>query len=262
MIKQHIWQSGPNGGQTVGVSAGMKHSAWLPLLEQQMALSCPAQLTTPAWHQYPLGRGLVLNQYSNNPVGDGSLIMHQLIFDDPADVEALLRSRPVNPAVFRANLTDSSGIDLPAFHAALNNHDELDLCFRTLDKYFSGHPALLEHFLAALSLAARDKRHSVRASISAPEEEISADGRRLMELMLRVLPSEDALRISYCTLVPPGGPFLQYSVCFSGEQAQDAAFVMQDTLFDLTAQTETLPADLPRDSLYVSLARALLLHDL
>ena len=25
MIKQHIWQSGPNGGQTVGVSAGMNH---------------------------------------------------------------------------------------------------------------------------------------------------------------------------------------------------------------------------------------------
>lgn len=270
MIKQHIYRRGANGYHTAAVSSCMRDTAWLHLLEEQMAIHCAEGVFAPVYYQYPLGRGVVLSRCLPDPDGvNGSYLAHQLVIDEPEDIEVLMRSRPL-PASLFLNVY-KEGIappdPLPTLHpSSLNDPEELISCFQVVDALFAGDEWLLSRFLAALALTARDKRHSVQAFIDDSPGRVSDAGRRVMELMLRCLPAEDALRISCCTLQPAGEVSLLYSVCFSQPPEKSAALfhTQLNITFDFTARRMTLPKDvtLPEDDVYIELARALLAHDL
>lgn len=269
MIKQHIYRCGANGYHTAAVSSCMKDNAWLPLLEQQMSIHYSQDISAPAYYQYPLGRGLIVSRCARDLLGqNGSYLAHQLVFDEEADITSLMNSRPLPSTLFNHTYPDvpAPPDPLPTLSGgALRDEEELVSCLQTMDALFAGDEWLLSRFLAALAMTARDKRQSIQAVIDASASQVSETGRRIMELMLRALPAEDALRISYCTLQPPGSVSLLYSVCFSQPEKNMAFFRTQlNIVFDFTARRMTLPKNvtLPEDALYIELARALLAHDL
>jgi len=270
MIKQHIYRRGLNGYHTAAVSSCMKDNAWLPLLEQQMPIHHSAVLPAPVYYQYPLGRGIVLSRCLPDPNGqEGSYLAHQLVADEPGDIDLLMHSRPLSSSLFRNEYKEGTAPPdpLPTLHVnALSDPEELVSCFQVVDALFAGDEWLLSRFLSALALTARDKRQSVQAIISDTPGRVSDAGRRVMELMLRCLPVEDAMRISYCTLQPAGEISLLYSVCFSQPPEKSAALfhAQLNITFDFTARRMTLPKNvsLPEDEIYIELARALLAHDL
>lgn len=270
MIKQHIYRCGANGYHTAAVSSCMKNNAWLPLLEQQTAIHCADRLPAPVYFQYPLGRGFVLSRCLQDPRGQGgSFLAHQLVFDEPDDVDALMRVRPLPSSLFCSEYVEESDEPdpLPTLSAgALSDPEELISCFQAMDSLFAGDEWLLSRFLAALALTGRDKRQSVQAVVDDAPDRVSELGRRVMELTLRCLPADDALRVSYCTLQPSNEVSLPYSVCFSLPPPKSTSFfhAQLNIAFDFTARRMTLPQNvsLPEDEIYVELARALLAHDL
>ena len=262
MVRQHIYRMDALGGRTVAASAGMKDSAWLSLLEQQLSLNTPTGLSVPVYYQYPLGRGLVLSCCAPDPSGEESgYIAHQLVLDESADIETLMRIRPVSRSIFRM---DGSAEEMSEPEAdSLGGGEEIGACFEALDALFGGEEELLSRFISALSLCARDKRMSMRVIMPGEAGEVSENARRLMELMLRCMDEDDAVRVSFCTLRAPGALDAQYSVCF--ETARDAeAGEAQGILLNLVNRSMFMPmgAALPGDGRQDEQARALLEHDL
>lgn len=270
MIKQHIYLQGAEGYHTAAVSSCMMDNAWLPLLEQQMPMHYSADLSAPIYFQYPLGRGIVLSRCIPDPLnGNASYLAHQLVVDEAEDIDILMYSRPLPTSLFRNEYKEgtASPDPLPTLNvSALSDQEELISCFQVVDALFGGDEWLLSRFLSALALTARDKRQSVQAIVNDTPGRVSDAGRRVMELMLRCLPAEDSMRISYCTLQPPEEVSLLYSVCFSQPPQKSAALfhAQLNITFDFSARRMTLPKNvsLPEDEIYIELARALLAHDL
>lgn len=267
MVRQHLYRVRKDGGRTVAVSEGMKDSAWLPLLEQQLALRASAEPVCPTYEQYPLGFGLVLSCRTPDPFGwEGGCLCHQMIFDDPADVEVLPGIRPLCEAAFASRYREKGSeveflADVPV--TALTQGDETGQCFHALDLLFGRDEELLARFIAAVMLCARDRRQGVRVIAAEPAEKLSPAARRVMELLLSRLPSADASRLSFCTLTPADEPIFTGSVSFTPDDGRIFHLSSPDILFNLTSRQSLIPAGvaLPDPGQYLPLARTLLAHD-
>ncbi len=252
----------------MAVSDELRDSAWLPLLEQQLPLYCSMGLSAPLYFRYPFGRGVAISRCAPDPIGrHGSCLIHQLIVDEPADLETLADACPLPDSLFRTAWVDRLPFPspLPALEmSSLESALEREVCHDTLRACFDGSEALLTRFLRALSLAARDKRYSINVLLKGDAALVSQTGRRLMELTLRYLPREDALRLSYCTL-PPAGDAVQRSVCFFPEgDAHLADSADPQVIFlDLTEGRLTVPRDalLPDEAPYAALAHTMLAQE-
>jgi len=262
VVRQHVYRVSVVGGHTVAAGGRLLGSAWLPLLEEQLRLIDFDGLTFPVYYQYPMGAATVLTRYEPNPVVGGGTA-RQLIFDDAADIQKLLGMRPLCVEAFRAAIeTDGMIEDIEI--------DRLDAetgaaeCFYALDRYFAGEEELLVRMLGALSLCARDKRLTLRVLLDGTAAEISENGRRLMELMLRGLSPEDAQRLSFCTCLRPDGAGMRFSVGFCADDAQSYGDGAEEILLNLAKRSMFLPmgvslAESARDR---EAAQALLEHDL
>ena len=262
MVRQHLYRVHPDGGHTVAASASLRDSAWLRLLEQQMEAVDYAALPAPIFYQYPLGRGLVISRCAPDPLSpDGAYLAHQLMLDQMEDMEKLTRIRPLALSHFLTYYLDSAETELPdLLPEALGDETDLNDCLDTLGRLFAGQDSLLAGFLACLSLCARDKRQYIRVTLNDTIENVSMFGRQIMELMLRMLPVEDALRVSFCSLLLPDALNMHYSVCFSPDGGQTLEPAPQEILLSLTEKTLTAGqgVELPESGRFLPEARALL----
>lgn len=260
MIKQQLYRADANGGRTIAVSDELRGSAWLPLLEGQLALIDYTALSFPVYYQYPLGRGIVMSRCSVNPYSpDQSFIAHQLILDEAADIDELLSVRPVKDdllphGIFGYTETPSTLGCLSA--KALCDPEESVRCCETLAALFRKNEHLLGQFFASVSLCARDKRHSVLVLIEDTPANVSEAARQVMEITLRVLPREDVLRLSFCSCCG-SSPSMQYTVCFAPKAAAKAAEPFE-IRFEPAAGLITLPdgVSLPSLDYYTAQTRA------
>ena len=266
MIKQQLFRLDERGSRTVASSPGMKNSAWLRLLEQQLELVDVSTMSVPTFYQYPLGRGLVLSRCVPDPTGKkNSYLAHQLVIDEPNDLQSLMDIRPLSTHSFFMGGYDTgiSSDTLPMLPiTSLDNEGALDDCFETLDALFGGQEELLGNLIGAMGLCARDKRQSIRVVIEQEQEAVSECGRRLMELLLCGMRRIDALRVSYSTLQLGKSMEMNYTVCFSPNE--DAKPTAHDIIFNLTKGTMQLPANLnlPDPERSREVARMMLLHDI
>lgn len=264
MVRQQLFRVDSAGGHTIAVSADMRGSAWLSLLEQQLALIDFSALSAPVYYQYPLGRGIVLSRCAVNPyTPEKSCIAHQLVFDEAGDIDELLRIRPMRDSLLPAGIFgySASPDPLPSLSVSdMDSEEELHRCREALASLFAGDESLLGRFLSALSLCARDKRHSVRVFIPDAPENVSEAGRRIMELTLRALSREDVLRLSYCSLAANDGSGLQYTVCFAPADVKPASVDPYEITLDLETRTLHLPqdVDLPQPEFFAARAQEML----
>ena len=264
MVRQQLFRVDAAGGRTIAVSADMRCRAWLSLLDQQLSLIDFSALSASVYYQYPLGRGIVLSRCAVNPyTPEKSCIAHQLVFDEAQDIDDLLRVRPMKENLLPAGIFGYSATPdpLPSLSVAdMGDPEELLCCRETLSSLFGGGEALLGRFLSALSLCARDKRHSVRAFIPDTPENVSEAGRRIMELTLRALSREDVLRLSYCSLAINDLSGLQYTVCFAPAEAKPDAPDPFEMILDLESRALHLPQDteLPQPDFFAARAHELL----
>lgn|GEM_PF-4173034 len=265
MIQQHIYRRDKAGYRTVAASAGLTGSAWLSLLEQQTVLRSQSNPPAPLYCQYPLGVGLVLSRCAVDPNGTrGSYLVHQLVADEPADIEALTSLRPLAEDIFRDAYVGHEGeIDpLPTLEPdSLADDARLSAGFRLLDGWFD--EALLARLIAALFGAAQDKRQAIHIVIDREDTVVSEQGRLLMDVLMRALPLQEMQRISYCTLIAPGETAMPYSVCVSPPRGQAGESAVPCARFDLSEKRCVWPGAEPDpDGRSTELARALLAHDL
>ena len=264
MIKQQLYRVDAVGGRTIAVSDELVGSAWLNLLEQQLSLIDFSALSAPVYYQYPLGRGVVMSRCCVNPyTPEKSFIAHQLILEDSADIDELLADRPMKGDLLPAGIfgyTDSPD-PLPGLRAGdLCSPDEAARCREMLLSHFGGNEALLCQFFAAISLCARDKRHSVRVLLNGAPETVTEDARRIMEITLGVMPREDVMRLSFCSLAAPASSAMQYTVCFAPKAARPAFADPFEILVCPAEGTIELPSDisLPDSERFSRPAHALL----
>ncbi len=262
MVGQHVYRVNAAGGHTAAASSSLMASAWLPLLEEQLKLIDFGGLSFPVYYQYPLGAALVLSRYDVNPVAGGGAA-RQLVFDDMADVDELFRLRPVSQDAFLP-VGEAVGIleDVPV--GALAGGDGSGECFRALDRCFEGDEELLTRLIGAASLCARDKRLNLRVALAGGAEQVSEDGRRLFELLALSLSREDALRLSICTYLQPGGAGMRFSVGFCPDDGLEYGDPSCEIFLNLAQKSLFLPMGvaLPVNSQDREAARALLAHDL
>ena len=268
MIQQHIYRRDKAGYRTVAASAGLTDSAWLSLLEQQTVLRCQSYLPAPVYFQYPLGVGLVFSRCAVDPNGArGSYLAHQLVADDPADIEMLASLRPLSARVFQEAFAGHEGEVDPLSTLkpeSLADEEQLSAGLKLIDGWFD--EALLTRLMTALLSAAKDKRQTVHLVIEGDSAAVSGQGRLLLELLMRALPIQDMQRISYCTLIAPGDTAMPYTVCVSppGDPEKPGDTRGQCVIrFELGCGLCVWPGGEPEpDAQAVELARALLAHDL
>lgn len=266
MIRQHLYRVNADGGRTIAVSDGFSGGAWLNLLEEQLSLIDFAALSVPVYYQYPLGRALVMSRCSMDPyTPEKSVIAHQLVIENPEDLDELLSLRPMKGDLLPAGIfgyTDTPDT-LPSPSAAdLCDPAQIKLCKQTLTSLFRGDEPLLARFLAAVSLCARDKRHSVRVLIGDSPENVTEAARRIMEMTQRALPREDVLRLSFCSFSAASAA-MQYTVCFMQKTNKNASADPCEILLDLTENTLTLPEGLtlPAAGQLIPQARSMMAED-
>ena len=268
MIKQHIYRRDRTGYRTVAASAGLRDSAWLSLLEQQTVLRCQSNAPAPVYYQYPLGYGLVLSRCAVDPNGShGSYLVHQLVADEPGDIEALTALRPLSPANFRAAYVGREGEvePLPTLKPeSLADPAQLSAGFRLIDAWFD--EARLARLIAGLFQAARDKRCAIHIVIDQEPAQVSEQGRLLMDMLMRALPVQEVQRISYCTFMAPSETAMPYSVFISRPEEDEEGVVSAATArcarFDMKTGRDVWPDTAPEtDERSLQLARALLAHD-
>ena len=266
MIKQQLFRMDGRGSRTVASSPGMKNSVWLQLLEQQLELVDFSMLSVPTFYQYPLGRAIVVSRCLPDPTGrPNSYLAHQLVFDEPDDLQMLMSMRPLSARMFfdGGYVTGVSSDTLPMLPAsALENEGALEQCYEALDALFADRPELLGKLLSALALSARDKRQHIRVVINDRPEAVSECGRRLMELLLRCLKANDAMRVSYSTLQMSPSPEMQYTICFApptGSKPDSHEITLR-----FPEGSINIPANavLPETERYLEIARQLLAHDI
>ena len=254
MVKQHLYRIGPDGGRTLAASDGMLNSAWLGLMENQLELIGISGLSVPVYYQYPLGKGLVLSCCT--PDAEGWLA-HQLVFDEAEDIEALMNMRPLGCMAVPA---ENAVEDLSA--GSLRDDAQAEICLYTLERLFGGETGLLSGFLCALTMCARDKRQSLRILLPDAPEEATGTARRMMEIVLRCMDTDDAARVSYVSL-DTGGAAIPYTAVFvSGNvSAADGA---QEILVNLIDRSMYMPMGMQLEitDRQAEQARALLQHDL
>ncbi len=257
MVRQHLYRLGPDGGQTIAASEGLKDSAWLALLEAQLGLLEPGGLSVPVYYQYPLGRGLVLSCCVPAPDGEaGAYQVHQLVFDEMEDIGTLMRMRPLGSMEFP---TDSLK-DIPA--DSLKDDTQAAVCLYTLERLFGGDEGLLANFLCALALCARDKRQRLRILLPDAPEEATGTARRLMEIVLRCMDEDDAVRVSYASM-DSGSAAIPYTAVFASGSGS-AAGGPGEILVNLIDRSMYMPmgVQLAADERLTEQAQALLQHDL
>lgn len=267
MINQQLYRVDAAGGRTIAVSDALIGSAWLNLLEQQLSLIDFSALSAPVYYQYPLGRGVVMSRCCVNPyTPEKSFIAHQLVLEESADIDRLLAARPMKGDLLPAGIfgyTDSPD-PLPALTAdALCDPEETARCRETLASHFGGHEALLCQFFSAVCLCARDKRHSVRVLLDGAPEQVTEAARQIMEITLGVIPREDVMRLSFCSLAVPVSSAMQYTVCFAPQTARPAFADPFEIIINPAAGTIELPSGvgLPDSDRFIRPARALLTAD-
>ena len=252
MIKQQLCLKSASGFRTLAISSALRESAWMPLLEQSPPYE-DAQ-SQNAYFQYPLGTGMVIGRSVKND--DGTFVVHRLVVDENADLDALRLARPLNAALFSDNLPEGSALALPTLSPdALFNASLPVEGFRLIDSLFDEN--LLTRFIKALLAAASDKRLSVHAVINQPPEIVSTQAQLMMETFMRCLPLRDGLRLSWHTMIEDGIPTAPYSVFFSSPCPDHGCI-----RFDLSRGTVIWPDEPPTDEKCLTLARALLAHDL
>ena len=266
MIKQHIYRRDKAGYRTVAASAGLTDSAWLSLLEQQTVLRCQSNSPAPVYYQYPLGYGLVLSRCAVDPNGrHGSYLVHQLVVDEPADIEALCALRPVSTSIFRdAYVSPENEVGrLPTLKPeSLADPAQLSAGFRLIDGWFD--EARLARLVASILRAAQDKRFGVHIVIDQEPGIVSEQGRLLMDMLMRALPVEAVQRVSYCTLMAPDETAMPYSVFISRPTAEGASTgaAARCARFDMSRGRGQWPDNAPEpDERCLETARALLAHD-
>ena len=252
MIKQQLCRKSATGFQTLAVSSALRESAWMSLLEQPSPYEdAPGE---NAYFQYPLGTGLVIGRSVRT--GDGAYLIRRLVIDENADLDALRLARPLSAALLSAQPDTDGATALPTLSpAALFDASLPGEGFRLIDSLFD--EGLLARFIKALLAAASDKRLSVHAVINQPPDTVSAQARLMMETFMRCLPLRDGLRLSWHTLIEDGVPSAPYSVFFSPPCADHGCI-----RFDLSRGTVIWPDEPPADDKSLTLARALLAHDL
>ena len=262
MVRKHVYRVNAVGGHTSAASSSLMPSAWLPLLEEQLKLIDFGGLSFPVYYQYPLGTALVLSRYEENPVA-GWGAARQLVFDDMADADELFRVRPVSPERLWPS-GEAAGIIDEIEAESLADSPAADECFRALDRIFAGDENMLACLIGAASLCARDKRLTLRAALSGGAEQISEDGRRIAELLNLSLSREDALRLSICTWLRPGGEGMRFSVGFCADDGQAYGDTSQEIFLNLARRAVYLPmgVTIPENPQDREAARALLAHDL
>ncbi len=252
MIKQQLCRRTATGFETLAASGALRESAWMPLLDQLSPYE-DAQ-SENAYFQYPLGTGLVIGRSVRT--GDGAYIIRRLVIDENADLDALRLARPLSAALLSAALPEDGATALPTLSpAALFDASLPGEGFRLIDSLFD--EGLLARFVKALLAAASDKRLNVHAVINQPPEIVSAQARLMMEIFMRCLPLRDGLRLSWHTLIEDGVPAAPCCVFFS-PPCPDHGCIR----FDLSRGTVIWPDEPPADEKSLTLARAILAHDL
>ncbi len=272
MVKQHLFKLSPDKAHTVAVSGsihgGRSSSAveaqWLQQLQQQIQLIDPHDLSVPAFFQHRIGEGVAVSRCIPDPSGArNSFLFHQLIFDEEDDLRMLRRLRPISAKSFFA-LTAEGSLSPDSLNAASGDHAlELRSCFHTLQFYFAGKEQILAALIGALTFCARDRRQSVRVLLNESPDQVSQVGHDLMELLLRVLRTDDAARVTYATLQTFSAGSIHYTVTFSPRTSRKQVFPEGDIILDLTGGNLTLPQGvfLPNAEQNARLAIALLAQD-
>ena len=227
------------------------------LLRQQAQLRCEEDLAVPAYSQYPLGRGIVLSLCAPDGNGlRGSHAAHQLYIEDGADLEALCSLRPLPETLF--DLVPESIAIEPLKPDVLRDDSTRERGLALIQDRFS--EWLLSELMTALIMAARDKRLSVRILLGGPEDDVSREGRLIMETVLRALPMKDALRLSYLTATRGEPPMRADVMVLPADRAAGAG--EGAVLFDLEQGVRTWPGLPPAaDEWCTAQARALLRGD-
>lgn len=253
MIKQQICKRSADGHQTEAVSAALRESAWLPLLDRQSAP--PEQpLAFPAYYQCPFGTGLLIGCYTRTQ--EDAFLVHALIADEGEDLGMLRLSRPLPESLFKAQMPEDTHSPLPTLSPeSLFDAEKTSEGFKLIDSLFD--EALLARFIKAVLSAAEDKRCAVEAAINQPPAVISEQSRLIMEMLMRCLPLRETLRLSWHTFMDDDASAMPYSVIFSTPHAASGRIY-----FDLSRGTVIWPDEPPTDEKSLTLARALLAHDL
>ncbi len=252
MIKQQLCRKSAAGFETLAISNALRESGWMPFLEQPSPYEDASGEN--AYFQYPLGTGLVIGR--SVKASDGAYLIRRLVIDETADLDALRLARPLSAALLSAAPDEAGNTALPTLSpAALFDASLPGEGFRLIDSLFD--EGLLARFIKALLAAASDKRLSVHAVVNQPPETVSAQARLMMETFMRCLPLRDGLRLSWHTLIEDGLPSAPYSVFFS-PPCPDHGCIR----FDLSRGTVIWPDEPPTDEKSLTLARALLAHDL
>lgn len=253
MIKQQICKRSADGQQTEAVSAALRESAWLPLLNSQ-SVPLEQPITVPAYYQCPFGTGLLLGCCTRTQ--EGAWITHALLADEADDLDVLRLSRPLPNELFKAQMPADAQIPLPTLSPeSLFDAELTSRGFKLISSLFD--ETLLTRFIKAILTAAEDKRCVIQAAINQPPALVSAQGHLIMEMLMRCLPLRETLRLSWHTFMENSASAMPYSVIFS-----TPCPTSERIYFDLSRGTVIWPDEPPTDEKCLTLARALLAHDL
>lgn len=262
MIKQQIYRRSGDEYRVVAASADACDEGWQQSAHRQAALHYRSNLPAAVYYQHPEGQGLLLSRCAVDPNGvRGSYIAHQLIADEPQDVDELLALRPLARSLFREAYVElGEGVErLPTLKAAsLGSDDALSESFQVLDRLFDGREDALAGLLHAVCDAVTN-RLRLAVVLDGSKGQVSEAARSLMELVARCLAPSLARRLSFCSLLVEPDAAPPYSVSFLTAGAADGPLAQNLTRIDLAGGA--MPA-LPFDARDMELARAMLAHDL
>ena len=248
MVEQHVVRIQGGDCHSTAVSAGLRDSGWLPLLEQQALLHCPAATYAPVYAQYALGRGLVLCRYAGSD--DGSVAARQIFFDGD-DLARLNAARPLRHKALTGDSPDAAPLTAP---------DALLAGLELIRDRFS--ESLLSTLMAALFLAARDKRYWVMIEMDGAEAAVSEQGQLMLDTLMRAMPLKDMLRLSYITCGETVSP-ARCDVRVQPASAHRDAAGGGRVLIDLTRGACDWPGIAPQiDARCLDIARAFMAGDL
>ena len=262
MVKQHLYRRAADGVIALG-SADVREGFWADQLARYAEAISPDP-GVPLYAQAQSERGIALARASLD--GD-VLTVHQLLFDEPADIEWLMSERPLDQTAFVTRYIPGGDWEkpLPALEAlTLAEPGAVIEGVRALEGLFEGDEAMLAALIAALRRSAIDPSFYVVIQLGDDAQAASERGRSLMEMLLRILPASDARALGYVSALRIAALDRRYPVMVLSGNAQlvenIAHFASVFRFPDLTWRAPD-GVDIEPDGLDVELAAAVMARD-
>jgi len=272
MLKQHVYRRASDGYRLVGLSEALNTGEQQALVERmnQHTALCP-NLTpqAPVYRAYWLEDRFVLGRCVLDPNGNRqSALSHQLLFDDPSDLDWLDGRRPLADAFLSAyverserDLLPSLDPDAPGFAA----QDGAQRGQMVLGRLFGTRPELLAGLLAALRGVGEGRVLAALIVIDGAPAAVSEAAYLLMETVLRGMPLELKKRLGYRSLWHAPEETSIFPVCFSTPRilSADQSALMMCARLSLPEGSLEAPygADVSPDGIDRALSEALIRMD-